>query len=247
MMEALETYRSGVNPARQLLVGDAVIQRMMDPTLPPSVFHRFLIEFSARAVQITEPVEGWIRRAGERTLAVGFSDVGESLVMHSKHEAGHHLMLIDDTRHLVAVWNREHPGDLLDAEVLLAEPSTPSIREYIRLHEETIAGEMPYAQVAIELEIESMSISVGPKLLEQCKRMLSEDAFKGLSFVTEHVELDVGHSALNAVMLKKLLDRNPEAAEALGRVGQRAITAYLGFFQECLALAGAWNSRQARA
>ncbi|NOK38862.1 hypothetical protein HMI49_37315, partial [Corallococcus exercitus] len=42
----------------------------------PDLMARFLIEWSARGAYMTEPVDGWIRGAGERCIALGQEKVG---------------------------------------------------------------------------------------------------------------------------------------------------------------------------
>lgn len=229
---ALAQYDPAVAAARRRLTDDPTIRALLDPALPGRLLERFLIEFSAGAVEMTRPVDGWIRRAGERCMALGLGDVGRSLIQHSRHEAGHHLMLVEDTRVLVARWN-EHGGDRLDADALIARPPSPAARRYIELHEATITGPTPWAQVAIELEIEGMSITFGPRLVEQCRRVLGPRA-AGLSFIHEHVQLDVGHTAINERMMERLLAARPDSAAAIAAVGAEALAIYLDFFAECL-------------
>lgn len=237
MMESpVETYTSGVAGARRTLEQDDAIVALLDPSLSPAVLERFLIQFSALGVQITQPVDGWIRRAGESCIALGLFDIGHSLVTHAKHEAGHHLMLIDDTRVLVGRWN-ERRTPQLSAEALLASPPTPAMQDYIRLHEQTIASDMPFGQVAIELEIERMSTTFGPKLMRQCAKVLAPELLTGLSFIKEHVEIDVGHTALNQRIMERLVALKPEAARRLGETGSEALRIYVRFFGECLAVA----------
>jgi hypothetical protein len=230
------TYEPQLAGARQLLESDPTITTLLDPAIDPAVLERFLIQFSALGVQITEPVDGWIRRAGERCVALGLADLGQSLITHSKHEAGHHLMLIDDTRLLAARWN-ERRLPALDADALIAQAATPAMGDYMRLHEETIAGELPYGQVAIELEIERMSTTFGPRLMQQCRRVLAPELLAGLSFIKEHVAVDVGHTALNEKLMGRLLLLRPDAAARLSAIGSEALRIYVRFFGECLAVA----------
>ncbi|HEY2744020.1 MAG TPA: hypothetical protein VGL86_05340 [Polyangia bacterium] len=237
-MESLlaQSYEPHLHVARQLLVDDATVVELLDPAIDPALLERFLIQFSALGVQITEPVDGWIRRAGERCVALGLTELGHSLITHAKHEAGHHLMLIDDTRLLSARWN-ERRTPALDADALMAQPATPAMRDYIRLHEETIAGELPYGQVAIELEIERMSTTFGPRLMQQCRRVLAPEVLAGLSFIKEHVAVDVGHTALNEKLMARLLLLRPDASTRLSAIGSEALRIYVRFFGECLAAA----------
>ncbi len=234
MHENVKTlYEPHVADARRLLQDDPAIRAILNPRMAPVVLHRFLIEFSARGVEITRPVDGWIRRAGERCVEVGLEPLGKSLIKHSKHEAGHHLMLVEDTKKLVESWNEAHDPKL-DADALLGRPPTPSMGAYVALHEDTIASDHPFAQVAIELEIEGMSVSFGPRLIEQCRRILGDRIVEGLSFIPEHVAVDVGHTALNQNMMERLLQQRPGDGELLAGVGSAALRAYVGLFGECL-------------
>ena len=227
-------YEPLVAAARSRLAADAGLRKVVDPGTDALLVERYLVQFTSMAVQMTEPVEGWIRRAGERCIEVGLEDVGKSLCQHAHHEAGHHLMLIADTRHLVAHWNARHP-DQLDADALLSQPATAATRAYVDLHETTIAGPAPAGQVAIEYEIEHMSTVIGPPQIAQFGRVLGGEIMAGLSFLKEHVEIDVGHTALNKKMLERLLDHDPGMAEMLGRLGSKALNTYVDFLDDCLA------------
>ena len=49
----------------------------------------------------------------------------------------------------------------------MARPATPAMRRYIELHESVIASPAPWAQVAIEYEVEGLSLRLLPPLFEQ--------------------------------------------------------------------------------
>ena len=97
---------------------------------------------------------------------------------------------------------------------------------------------MPAAQVAIEYEIESLSTVLGPALMEQARRVCGDDIMEAISFVKEHTEIDVGHTALNEVMLGKLLSQVPEKAPIIGKTGAQALDIYLRFMEDCVERAG---------
>ncbi|MEL6186321.1 MAG: iron-containing redox enzyme family protein [Myxococcota bacterium] len=229
-----EGYAPDLHSTRALLETHPTTARIVGPDISPRQFERFLIEFCARAVHMTEPVEGWIRRAGEATRAVGLEDIGTQLVKHAKHEAGHHLMLIKDADALADHWNQRGMSPLVDARAITAAPMTSGMRAYVDLHEDTIASEMPFGQVAIELEIENLSVRFGPKLIDQAQRLLGSEVMSRLSFVEEHVEVDVGHTALNEKIMARLLEHRPEMLPALVATGRRALEIYIQFFGECL-------------
>ncbi|WP_293118340.1 hypothetical protein, partial [Moorena sp. SIO4G3] len=76
-------YESQLIPARSLLSQHPTIQTLLRPSLNLMIMLRFMIEFSAKAVQITQPVDTWIRRAGERCLELGLNDIGSTLIKHA--------------------------------------------------------------------------------------------------------------------------------------------------------------------
>lgn len=227
-----QLYEPRIARSRQLIAEAAILRRLMDPRIAPALMERFLIEYCSLGVQITEPVESWIRRAGERTSQIGLQSTGAALCDHAGHEADHHLLFIEDTQKLVAHWNTRH-AEQLDAAALIARAPTPGMKHYIALHEDTIASEQPFAQVAIELEVERLSITVLPALLGQFRRVLGDEVMNSLSFLGSHAALDVGHTHLNSRMLNTLLQQRPDAAADLARIGAEAMFIYMAFFEEC--------------
>ncbi|MCY1023715.1 hypothetical protein [Pyxidicoccus sp. MSG2] len=228
-----ELYVPHVKEARERLKTNPALKALLDPNVNPALVEGFLIQLNSLGVYMTEPVDGWIRRAGEATVKMGLVEVGEKLTTHAKHEEGHHLMMIEDTKSLVARWNK-HRTPKLDAEALIAQAPTQAMKDYRAIHEETIVGPMPASQVAIEYEIENLSVVFAPGLMDQAKRVLGEDIMEAMSFVKEHAEIDVGHTALNEYMLGKLLGQVPEAAPIVGRTGARALDIYLNFMADCV-------------
>ena len=109
----------------------------------------FLLHFSALSIPITEPVEGWIRRAGERCSDEGLHDVGRALQKHAEAEAGHHLYHRDDFDTLVLLWNQRWRPTIRAADITALTVTRGGAR-YCALHEANIRGSEPYCQLAIE-------------------------------------------------------------------------------------------------
>lgn len=231
-MSLVETlYSPKVAAARARITNDPRILRVLDPSRDPVVLERFLIQFSVSGYHMTEPVEGWIRRAGDRCKALGYEEIGAQLISHARHEAGHQSMMIDDAKLLVGRWN-EHRRPILDVDALLKEPPLPATSRYVAIHENTIASQTPFGQVAIELEIEWMSPQLGPLLLARIEEALGDA--RGASFMAEHTALDVGHTAFNKRLLEKCLEARPESVEMLAKTGTEALNIYLDFLGECV-------------
>ncbi len=200
----------------------------------PIFLHRFLIEFCSLGVQMTEPVDGWIRRAGERCTELGLGELGAALVRHADHEAGHHEMMIADTRTLVDGWNADgHPT--LDADQLIARPATPGVQAYIDLHEATIASDTPWGQLGIEYEIELLSVTAGPVLMANVAKVCGPERLASLSFLEDHIEIDAGHTVFNRRQLEALLGDHLHMADALGSAGTAALASHSAFIDDCAA------------
>lgn len=236
-------YEPKVQDARRAVRSDPTMIAVLAEAPDPGVLERFLIEYCSRGVHVTEPVEGWIRRAGERCVAIGLPEIGNALIKHAKHEAGHAQLFAADTRSLVARWNERNVAARLDADALMNRPLTRGAERYIELHERVIASEVPFAQVAIELEIERLSVSLLPPMLAQFRRVLGDSIMDRLTFLAEHEALDVGHTHLNESMMERLLAVRPESAEQLAETGRQALAAYMQLFGECLQSANAAKVR----
>lgn len=222
--------------ARSRLDSDPSLRRLLDSALKPQVLERFLIEWMARAAYMTEPVDGWIRRTGQRCIEQGLVSLGQSLITHAKSETGHHLMTLEDAHALVRHWNARHAPPLrLDA--LTAQTPTESMKEYRQLHEETIEGPYPVGQIAIEREIGFLAVQFGPRLMQQVKRLLGEEVAGLLTFLDEHIAVDVGHTLLNERMLTEAISRAPDHGRLYAETGARAMNTYIRFLGDCLHIA----------
>jgi hypothetical protein len=228
----LAAYESALEPARARFAASPALCGVLAPDVPVLRLHRFLLRFCAWGVAMTEPVEGWIRRAGERCVALGSHKVGRGLIAHARQEAGHDDLFRADVRGLCAAWS-DRTGERLDAEALLAETPSAGVRRYRDLHERTIAGDAPFAQVAIEYEIEAVSVLHGPALLGRCADRLGAAVVAGLSFVREHVAADVGHTKHNRALMNALLAERPGSLDALVEGGSSALAAYGEFLGDC--------------
>ncbi len=242
-MTEFEAYENALQPARTRFGENPLFRAMLSEDVDRDLLELFLMHFTALGVGMTEPVDGWIRRAGERCKAIGLDDLGRSLIMHAKHEAGHHLMMIDDTKKLAERWNARH-ADQVSADALLATPLTPGVRRYRDLHEDVIAGDTPFGQLAIEYEIEMLSIVHGKHLIENCVARLGKDIVHGLSFLEEHVEVDAGHTKFNAAELGRLVSKHPTFVGPLATAGSAALDAYAMFLDDCANLATAFTKRR---
>ena len=238
-MELLKMqYEPHALPARTLLDTDPALCRLMDPSIQPAVLERFLIEWMARAVYMTEPVDGWIRRTGQRCIELGMEKLGKQLITHAKSETGHHLMTLEDARVLVEHWNARYSPQL-SMEELVAQAPTGSMREYRQIHDEAIEGPYPVGQIAIEREVGYLAVYFGPRLVKQVETVLGQEVAGKLTFLNEHVAVDVGHTLLNEKMLEEAITRSPEQGRIYAETGARAMTAYIHFLGECLRIAEA--------
>jgi len=233
-------YLPHVLETRARLDTEPTVRTLLSPDISPTLLERFMIEWSARGAYMTEPVEGWIRGAGERCIALGQEKRGQALITHSRHEAGHHLMTIEDTRVLVRRWNARH-AQQLDADALIAQPPTEAMRAYRQLHDDTIASDLPIGQAAIEYEVGYLAVVLVPRILAQVTQVLGREAMDQLSFLKEHAAVDVGHTALNERMMEEVLVQEPAHARGLASIGAKGLDCYLRFLGDCLSASqGTW-------
>lgn len=229
----VEEYEARLAIAREHFDRHPAVRAIFHEPIDPVSLEAFLISFAITGVRMTEPVEGWIRRAGHRCGELGLKRLASALDGHAHQEAGHQLLMLADARLLVGRWNQARKPEL-NLDALLALPPTPGVVAYRRLHEDLIAGPTPYGQLAIEYEIEMLSVNYGPRLIERSTRVLGDPILEGLSFLRDHVTLDVGHTHLNRVQLSRLLEEHPDFLLCLVAAGSDVLDAYAAFLDDCL-------------
>jgi hypothetical protein len=236
MDTAFVNYNNALMACRRGFATESVFGVILDGNIEPDVLELFWIYYCSIGVGMTEPVERWIRRAGESCVAQGWSDLGQTLITNAKQEAGHHLLMIADAKSLIDRWNRNHRSQLSLQEFLpFSYPS--SVLAYAELHEDVIAGERPFCQIAIEYEIESLAVQYGAQLIATSKQQLGQDFGQTLSFIQTHVTLDTDHAEESEAKLQAFLAQQPEHSEALAIVGQASLNHYRAFLDDCLACA----------
>lgn len=222
LAEARENFR--VNAFNQL-VTEKDPQKLMS----------FWLNFCSKGVGMTEPVESWIKRAGEKCIELGFTDLGADLKRHATHEADHHLLMIDDTRNLAKRWNQFY-SPTLTSENLISSSFPDSVKDYRQLHENCIASNSPYGQIAIEYEIENLTATYGTQVIQHTANILGENIIECLSFLVDHARLDIGHTEFNRKVLTKFVDANPHTLPELIHYGIQAVEIYCDVINDYLSI-----------
>ena len=238
---SLAAYEKLLAPYREKFAARPALSMLQSTVaLPAELLQLFMLHYSAFGISMTHPVEGWIRRAGERCNDTGYSALGEALIKHARHEAGHHRLMVADLWSLADAWNAEHAKKI--NPVALSRQKLPSsIAQYRALHEEVITGDTPYAQIAIEYEIEALSVRHGPALLAAA---CASNAASGSSFLREHISIDSAHTQFNREQIAKLLFRHPECLKPLVQSGAAALEIYGRFIDDCAAAAASFGDGQ---
>lgn len=232
-ISAIKEYELSMEAPR-LEITKNLLPLMLRPE--PKLIGLFLINFCSLGVGMTEFVPDWIKRAGLRSIDKGFKNLGTALTKHAEHEAGHHELMRADTRSLVEWWNARFP-EKLDAEKYLSQPLSPGVLEYQKLHEDYIESDTPYVQISIEYEIEKISVSHGPQLFGFCSQNVGPEILAHLSFLSEHMAVDVGHTQYNAHAMDRFMTEFPNTQESLVQAGTKALEAYGHYLKDCFDLA----------
>jgi hypothetical protein len=143
--------------------------------------------------------------------------------------------MLADAERLVERWNQTRKPQLNVSALVAADPGI-GVTAYCRLHEDTISGPTPYGQLGIEYEIEMLSVSYGPLLIARCTALLGDSILEGLSFLRDHVTLDVGHTNFNRLQLSRVLEDHPAFLPGLIAGGSEALRAYALFLEDCFGL-----------
>ncbi len=228
---ALKTYERLLEPARQRFAASRGVDALRS-SQDDAFLESFLLHFCALGFQMTEPVEGWLRRAAERCGAMGLAELAHALNGHARAEAGHHLMMVEDVRALADRWNARRSLPV-DVDELLNRAPSPGVLQYCWVHEQNLTGDAPYAQIAIEYEVEMLPLRYGELFVGRCVDVLGLGILHCLSFLTEHIVLDAAHTDFNIRVVAKFLSLMPESMPALVSAGTAVLDAYAQFLTDC--------------
>ena len=110
---SLVAYEKLLAPYREKFAARPALSMLQSTVaLPAELLQLFMLHYSAFGISMTHPVEGWIRRAGERCKDTGYSALGDALIKHARHEAGHHRLMIADLWTLADAWNDSHKAKI---------------------------------------------------------------------------------------------------------------------------------------
>jgi hypothetical protein len=198
----------------------------------PRTLMLFWIYYSANGVGMTEPVEEWLTAASESCHRQGYKKLASQLAKHVIHESGHHVMMLHDLDKLVSAWNSQYTPKL-DAKALLNSPTTEAVIAFRDLHLRYINSDCPYGQIAIEYEIEGLALSFGSLILNQSVEVLGKEILTSLSFIDDHVRIDVAHTEFNRKELVNFIEEYPHTVDHLIQAGAEALNTYGVFFRNC--------------
>ncbi|MDI2590211.1 hypothetical protein POF45_02035 [Pseudomonas sp. 681] len=230
-------YQARMNVAREQFARREDVQQLFNSPLDPELLNLFMIHWCAMSAALTTPIPEYLATAGVRCEALGLTDLAEFFKEHTEEEDGHHEWAAADTHKLVKLWNEQQPALQLDAEELLFTNMTASVRNYHQLHRDVVSGDAPWAELAIDVEIELITTQYGPPLLKACASALCEESRKSISFLAEHVNFDFGHTDTNFRVVAELIEAKPEFTAHLVSIGERALDTYGDFLGEALHLA----------
>ena len=231
----LDEYEQYIAAARQRFANSSGVRTLLSRG-EAQFFHSFLLYFCSLGFRMTEPVEGWIRRAADKCAGLGLTTISRVLAAHAQAERGHHLMMIADLRALADLWNRQYRPSA-DPDALFAQAPSPGVTRYCKIHEDNLAGATPYAQVAIEYEIEMLPLRFGEAFMTRCADVLGPDILSCLSFVTSHIQLDVAHTKTNAWAMAEVFREVPGSTPVLAAAGAAVLDAYAEYLDDCVSLA----------
>jgi hypothetical protein len=125
----------------------------------------------------------------------------------------------------------------LDAEAIIAMDPPAGRMRTGQLPAEIAESDQPYRLIPVDYEVERLAVDYGPRMMAHFKRMLGDEIEPCLSFLSEHIVIDAGHTKHNQQQLRKLLSLRPDLVEQLIQDGAAALRNYDSFFGDCLRLA----------
>ncbi|MEU1132340.1 hypothetical protein ABZ383_21165 [Streptomyces sp. NPDC005900] len=228
--DLFDRYEEALRPVRAEQAADPDLELLTSQDCPEQLFFLWNLRWTAHGVRMAEPVPKLLRDVGKRWGEVGQPTLAKKYEAHGSEEIGHDDLMASDARVLAERWN-ESARVPIDVEALIDSPALPSVQ---RFHGWLRTGDLLFYEAAILYEIERLSISFLPLLIDRCRETLPRG---GYGFLEEHLEVDQGHVEGAAAGVRAVLNLDASDLPALIAAGSFALPAYCDLFRECLALA----------
>lgn len=231
------SYQKGAELVRQKFASKEIVKELFERQVNPKLLKLFMIHWNALNAGLTEPIPMYLKRAGERCQNMGLGFMADFFYEHEHEEDGHEDWAIDDVKELVSLWNKEEPNHKLDAKNLLAKKISPTVKRYHELHEQIIEGGSPWAELAIDVEIELIATTYGPVLVRKWIDCMGQESLSKVSFLDKHVSADVGHTKTNFQIVDRFISEHPESVNVLLKTASDVLNIYADYLEEAMAYA----------
>lgn len=226
-------YAPRVQLARARITDDPMLARVLTPDAESRLVLAFLIQLSALGRHLSTAHETLIQHITPRCRAVGRAKLGRELTTRARREAAYRGMSGEDLEVLVPRWNRHHSPQLCIDTLLDAAP-TEAMQAYLRVHMRSLEGPLPFALLAMEVELEHLAAHLGPALEDACESALGPELAGELA-ILEGFAPRRGSQSL--ATLDRLLTEAPELAKDLARAGASSLSAFIDILDDCVSRA----------
>ncbi len=193
----------------------------------------FLLNYCALGATMNKPIESWIKKASKHCQKLNYLELANYLQQHAQQSTHHQALLRHDTQALTHWLNKKYQLNL-DSQHYLKQKATTGIKQYQKLREQHAKGATPYCQLAIDYEVERLSIVHGFTLVKLCACKLGLPILKNLSFIRENVKREAGEHQASQQQMQKFLKANPQKLMPLVEAAKTALDAYHYYLQDCL-------------
>ncbi|WP_181197472.1 hypothetical protein [Enhygromyxa salina] len=122
----------------------------------------FLIQLVAREIQLSARVAGWLRTTGQHVTALGMSELADECVRLAAETWELREQLVGLVHRLVARRNRGLGRRRINVVLLLEQPLSDAMVEFVDLNEVAITSATPWAELAALSAVERMLAGAVP-------------------------------------------------------------------------------------
>ncbi|MBB2913310.1 hypothetical protein FHS43_004608 [Streptosporangium becharense] len=239
-------YEMALESDRRRLIDDPAVAQVLSPSCDERSFVRWMLRHSAYGAHMTHDAERWISAPAAQHGLPGANEQhglpdtdGSREPARTRAPAAGYGRMLADARATAAWWaERFSEAGALDTDALLATAPPASVAFYTRLRENVISGPLPFAQLAIWYEVERLSVTVGPALVANCRRIFGADR-ACYAFLAERVEFGADYTAFRRRQVDAALTASPSTLDVMIKTGKTALAAYASLMTECWELAQA--------
>ena len=196
----------------------------------------FLLHHCVLGRLMTEQIGDWLNAAVNKSDALGYGELSRSLAEYRDIGFKRHELLGKDLPLLLQWINRRHQIELVSS-YFHKKSVSEGVKKFLKLHEQVLKGKQPYRELAIQYEMERITMVHGYTLIQWCKLRFGKSVLRNLSAFRYQIKNNQQRTIILEQIQKQFIKKHPEVVDDMIEASVATLECYARYLVDCFDLA----------